>query len=72
MSTPWTPIESPCTKVCQIDGPSGFCLGCGRTMKEIGQWTTLDPAERRAVMAGLAARLASLGDRGDAARRRRR
>ncbi len=55
-----TAIESPCNRVCTIDRASGFCLGCGRTGAEIGAWVSLSPAERRAVMAELPARLARL------------
>ncbi|MBL8544059.1 MAG: DUF1289 domain-containing protein, partial [Hyphomonadaceae bacterium] len=29
------PISSPCIKVCAVDGSSGLCIGCGRTLKEI-------------------------------------
>jgi predicted Fe-S protein YdhL (DUF1289 family) len=53
-------IESPCTLVCTIDTDTGWCLGCGRTRAEIGAWTTIDPAERRAVMDLLPDRMAAL------------
>ena len=29
---------SPCIGVCHIDGTTGFCLGCFRTLPEIAQW----------------------------------
>ncbi|MCB1498493.1 MAG: DUF1289 domain-containing protein [Bauldia sp.] len=51
---------SPCIKVCVVDGPSGLCAGCGRTLAEIGSWLGLSDAQRRAVMAELPARLATL------------
>lgn len=47
----WRPIESPCIKVCRIDPDSGYCLGCGRTLAEIGRWTQFSDAERRVLMA---------------------
>lgn len=50
-------IESPCILVCSIDQKTGYCFGCGRTTGEIAAWTDYTPAERRAVMAELAARL---------------
>ena len=43
-------IESPCIKVCAIDATTGWCLGCGRSMAEIGGWSSLTPERRRAIM----------------------
>jgi hypothetical protein len=56
-------IESPCIKVCTMDGASGLCIGCGRTLDEIARWSSLGDAERRGIMRGLPERLAraSLG-----------
>lgn len=56
--TPMRKPSSPCTKVCVLDGPSGLCVGCGRTRDEIASWGTLSEPQRLAVMAGLAERLA--------------
>jgi len=36
--------------VCAVDGESGLCLGCFRTLKEIAGWRALSDAEREAVM----------------------
>jgi uncharacterized protein len=47
------PIASPCIKVCAVDGRANACIGCGRTLAEIGGWTRLSPAERAAIMAEL-------------------
>ena len=49
-------ISSPCTKVCTIDPRSKLCLGCGRTLAEIGQWAALSEEERLRIMAELPAR----------------
>ncbi len=49
-------ISSPCTKVCKMDERTGLCLGCGRTLAEIGAWGTMSEDERRRVMAGLSQR----------------
>ena len=49
-------IATPCIKVCVVDGASSLCLGCYRTLSEIGGWSALDDAERAAVMAELPAR----------------
>lgn len=52
------PIATPCQKVCAVSGASGLCVGCGRTLKEIGGWTRFTDAERAAIMAALPERLA--------------
>ena len=57
-------IESPCIKVCAVDGETGLCLGCGRSLKEIGGWMQFDDAGRRAVMDSLPERLQYLRDKG--------
>lgn len=56
-------IESPCVKVCAIDPTTGWCLGCGRSMREIASWSLLPPEDRRAVMAELTGRKAAIVDR---------
>lgn len=53
-------IESPCIKVCAVDGETGLCLGCGRSLKEIGGWMQYDDAGRREVMESLPERLQHL------------
>jgi uncharacterized protein len=53
--------ESPCVAVCLIDPKTGLCFGCGRTLPEIARWPRLDSTERRAIMAGLAQRMADAG-----------
>ncbi len=50
---PPRPIVTPCVKVCAVDGASGYCLGCRRTLPEIAGWARLSDAERDAVMAAL-------------------
>jgi len=51
---------SPCVKLCAIDPGSGLCIGCGRTLAEIGNWTRYSDGERHAIMDTLGARLAKL------------
>ena len=58
MTQPPRSIASPCTKVCIVDGASSLCLGCFRTLKEIGGWSALSDDQRAAVMAELPARRA--------------
>jgi predicted Fe-S protein YdhL (DUF1289 family) len=43
-------------QVCVVDGESGLCLGCLRTLPEIARWSGLSEASRLAVMAELPAR----------------
>ncbi len=57
---PPPPIVSPCKKVCAVDGQTGLCLGCGRTLREIGKWTVFTPQEREDVMAILDERMTHL------------
>lgn len=50
---PPRPIATPCVKVCAVDGQSGYCLGCRRTLVEIAGWVRLSDEERAAIMAAL-------------------
>mgnify|MGYP000713444404 CR=1 FL=1 len=69
-STPLRPpnpppsIATPCVKVCVVDGASGLCLGCWRSLPEIGGWSGFTDAERAAIMAALPAREARAGGLG--------
>ncbi len=56
-------IESPCVKVCAIDATTGWCLGCGRSMAEIGGWSSFTPDRRRTIITELDARKATIDDR---------
>ena len=53
--------ETPCIAVCMIDPRTSLCFGCGRTLPEIARWHRMDSAERQAVMAQLATRMAEAG-----------
>lgn len=55
-SSPPRAIATPCVQVCVVDGASGLCLGCWRTLQEIGTWSRMTDAERAAVMAELPGR----------------
>jgi uncharacterized protein len=55
-----TPIATPCIKVCLIDGESGLCLGCQRTLPEVARWTKLTDADRAEIMATLPDRRARI------------
>jgi len=53
-------MDTPCIKICIYDPDSGLCLGCGRTLEEIGDWFVMTDTERRRVMEELPARLSGL------------
>ena len=46
-------IATPCVQVCAVDGESGLCLGCFRTLAEIAGWSRLDDETRAQLMAEL-------------------
>lgn len=50
------PIPTPCVKVCAVDGASGLCVGCLRTLPEIAGWSRFSPAERERIMGELEGR----------------
>ena len=55
-------IESPCIQVCELDADD-ICLGCGRSLEEIGAWMYADDAERRAIVKRSYQRLAQVQDK---------
>jgi len=61
---PSSSVPSPCIKVCTLDA-KGICVGCGRTLSEIGQWSRLSADEQREVCRqALERRKISLGRQG--------
>ena len=56
MESPEQPIATPCVKICVVDGESGLCLGCQRTLHEVAAWMSHSDDERAAIMAELPAR----------------
>lgn len=57
---PPAPIASPCIQVCTVDGKSGLCLGCFRTLAEIAQWRKFTPEARAELMTTLPDRRARI------------
>ena len=47
---------SPCLGICLMDPRTRMCRGCLRTIEEIAGWYAASPAEKRAIIEGLAAR----------------
>ena len=41
--------DAPCIAICSTAQGDAVCKGCGRTEHEVQHWTTLGPAEKRAV-----------------------
>jgi predicted Fe-S protein YdhL (DUF1289 family) len=56
MNAPPRPVATPCIQVCVVDGESGLCLGCHRTLNEVATWSKLTDADRTRIMAELPAR----------------
>jgi len=50
-------IASPCIQLCAVSGKTGFRIGCGRKLSEIGNWTGFSEAEKANVIAKLPDRL---------------
>jgi predicted Fe-S protein YdhL (DUF1289 family) len=47
-----------------MDRASGLCIGCLRTIKEIGAWRTMTMAEKRATVAACTERAKNIARRG--------
>lgn len=47
-SAPLSPA-TPCIGICRLDS-RGYCIGCRRTIEEIGRWRGMSEAERLHVM----------------------
>ncbi len=43
-------VMSPCIGICKLDQKSGLCIGCKRTIDEIGRWAMLADPERQAII----------------------
>jgi predicted Fe-S protein YdhL (DUF1289 family) len=69
MASAETDIETPCDRVCVVHPTLGLCIGCGRSLDEIGHWIDFAPAERARIMAQLPSRLAALSGAGTAAQK---
>lgn len=60
MTQPPRSIATPCIKVCIVDGASSLCLGCFRTLNEIGSWSALTDGQRADIIAQLPERRARI------------
>lgn len=55
-------METPCIHICRLDETGSLCIGCGRTLDEIGGWAGYSDEKRRDIMRLLPQRLANLID----------
>lgn len=60
---------SPCIQVCAINAASGLCLGCLRSLEEIGAWSRLSAEQQHAIIADLPDRAEQLFTACDASER---
>jgi predicted Fe-S protein YdhL (DUF1289 family) len=58
MSEGEPPPASPCVGICLMDPATRLCRGCLRRVEEIAGWYGASPAEKRAILARIAARRA--------------
>jgi uncharacterized protein len=46
-------LRSPCSNVCKMHEPTGWCEGCARSIAEIAAWSKADDASRLSILARL-------------------
>ena len=56
-------IASPCISVCTVDKRRGLCIGCLRTLDEIGGWRTMTLEQKKAVIEACAERAKAFSPR---------
>ncbi len=49
-------IKSPCTGICTLTENGKFCIGCGRSTKEITDWGYLSNLKKKEIMKRLQTR----------------
>ncbi|MFK0207329.1 DUF1289 domain-containing protein [Agrobacterium sp. NPDC090283] len=55
-------METPCIHICRLDATNSLCIGCGRTLDEIGDWAGYSDEKRRKIMRRLPQRLANVSE----------
>jgi len=58
--TPPSPTTSPCVRLCTLNDDD-TCVGCGRTLDDIRQWSTMSDEARAACVSRAHDRLRALG-----------
>ena len=49
-------VPSPCISICRVDGDTGLCQGCFRTLDEIARWGLSSEYEKRVTWSLVAQR----------------
>jgi len=57
-------IASPCVSVCTVDKARGMCIGCLRTLDEIGAWRTMTLEQKKTIIEKCADRAKTISPRG--------
>ncbi|MBU1334423.1 MAG: DUF1289 domain-containing protein [Alphaproteobacteria bacterium] len=52
--------DDPCMPICEFDGRSGWCAGCGVTVAELRSWKKLTPYKRGELLRLLPRRVSQL------------
>jgi predicted Fe-S protein YdhL (DUF1289 family) len=48
-------VPSPCVNICRLNA-QGLCIGCRRTLNEIGEWSLASDARRLEILSALKSR----------------
>ena len=56
MNAPSQPVVSPCREICRLDA-AGICVGCGRSLGEIAEWSEAGRERRLQICAAARVRL---------------
>jgi len=56
MNTPES-VPSPCISLCRMNGQTGLCEGCLRSITEIAQWANADDDYKRLILARIEQRV---------------
>ena len=51
---------SPCVQVCQLDAQQRYCVGCLRSLAELGEWSRASDARKQDIWQAIAGRAAAL------------
>lgn len=46
-------VKSPCINICSLDPNTNLCLGCGRSVIEITNWTHLSDDKKNKILVKL-------------------
>ena len=46
-------VKSPCIEVCKMDIENNYCLGCGRSINQLTNWTNYTEKEKNEIINNL-------------------